>query len=179
MYLCAIQRSTLWSVMGTVQSCRLPSVNWWLLKDYTASTVSVAPPTLHALPSVPPLGPQRVEQLNQWIQIRSSPANDYMLPIRIWTRFSTTITTHYYPTISYQAYWIFRGHHSKEVGSIWNIPFYRLREALRVQVVILKLVCVPNRTAKNLNGDKATKRRPVFKHFYSPIARLKWRHTSP
>jgi hypothetical protein len=28
---------------------------------------------------------------------------------------------------------------------------------LRVQVVILKLVCVPNRTAKNLNGDKLTR----------------------
>ena len=179
MYLCAIQRATLWSVMETVQSSRLPSVNWWLLKDYTASTVSVAPPTPHALPSVPPLGPQRVEQLNQWIHIRSSPANDFRRPIRIWTRFSTTITTHYYTIILYQAYWIFRGYHSKEVGSIWNILFYRLREVLRGQIIIIKLVCVSNRSVKNLNEDEATKRRPVFKHFYSPIARLKWRHTSP
>ena len=53
-------------------------------------------------PSVPPLGPtQRVEKLNQWIQIRSSPANDLRRPIRIWVRFSITITTHYYPTILY------------------------------------------------------------------------------
>jgi hypothetical protein len=79
----------------------------------------------------------------------------------------------------YQAYWIFRGYHSKEVGSIWNILFYRLREVLRGQIIIIKLVCVSNRSVKNLNEDKATKRRPVFKHFYSPIARLKWRHTSP
>jgi hypothetical protein len=36
---------------------------------------------------------QWVEQLNQWIQVRSSPANDFRRPIRICTRFSTTITT--------------------------------------------------------------------------------------
>ncbi len=44
---------------------------------------------------------QWVEQLNQWIQVRSSPANDFRRPIRIWTRFSTTITTHYHTTIWY------------------------------------------------------------------------------
>jgi hypothetical protein len=149
MSLCALLRATLWSVMRTMQSTRLPSINWCLLKDYTASTVSVAPstPQSHALPSVPSLAPtQRVEQLNRWIQFRSSPANDLRRPIRIWTRFSTTITTHYYTTIVYQAYWIFRGYHSKKVGSIWNFPFYQLRQALRGQVVILKLVCVSNRT---------------------------------
>ena len=31
--------------------------------------------------------------VNQWIQVRSSPANDFRRPIWIWTRFSTTITT--------------------------------------------------------------------------------------
>ncbi len=66
---------------------------------------------------------QRVEQLNQWIQVRSAPANDFRRPIRIWTRFSTTITKHYHTTISYWAYWIFRGYHSKEVGSTWNITY--------------------------------------------------------
>jgi hypothetical protein len=39
-------------------------------------------------------------------------------PTSTSTRFSKTITTYYYPTILYQAYWIFRGYHSKEVGSI-------------------------------------------------------------
>ena len=48
----------IWSVMRTVQSTRVPSINWWFLKDYIVSTVSVAPPTphSHALPSVPPMG---------------------------------------------------------------------------------------------------------------------------
>ena len=44
---------------------------------------------------------QRVEQVNQCIQVRSSLANDFRRPIRIWTRFSTTITTHYHTPISY------------------------------------------------------------------------------
>jgi hypothetical protein len=66
---------------------------------------------------------QRAEQLNQWIQVRSSLANDFRRPFWIWTRFSTTITTHYHTAISYWAYWIFRGYHSKEVGSTWIIIY--------------------------------------------------------
>ena len=148
------------------------------LKEYTASTTDA--PLSHALSSVPSLGPtQLVEQLNQWIQIRSSLVNDLRRPIRSWTRFSKTITTYYYPTILYQTYWIFRGYHSKEVGSTWDILFNRLREALRGQLVMLKLVCLSIRKVKNLNEDKATKRRSFFKHFYSLIARLKLRYTSP
>ena len=44
--------------MRTVQSSRLPSINWWLLKDFTTSTVLVAPSTPHShdLPSLPPMG---------------------------------------------------------------------------------------------------------------------------
>ena len=36
------------SVVRTVQSTRLPSINRWLLNDFTASPVSVAPPTPHS-----------------------------------------------------------------------------------------------------------------------------------